>query len=147
MPSPHTNEIGPLPPAAFVHIVMPQITLEYSENCQYKGELRELFHAVHNILQDTGGILLDNCKSRARRLSDYYIADGDNTHAFAHLEIRFIEGRSHSIRASIGNECLDLLKDFFEPAIDQQRMQITVEVDDIKGSNYYKYPPGTLTPQ
>lgn len=126
---------------------MPQITLEYSENCLCNSELRLLFRAVHHVLQDTGGILLNNCKSRAIKLSDYYIADGDNAHAFAHLEIRFIEGRSDSIRASIGNECLELLKEFFKPAIDNQRMQITVEVDDIKGSNYYKYPPGSLTPQ
>ena len=126
---------------------MPQITLEYSENCQYNGEFQSLFHAIHYVLQLTGGIHLSNCKSRARKLSDYYIADGDASHGFAHLEIRFVEGRSDSVRASIGNECLDLLKGFFKPAIDKLQLQITVEVDDIKRSNYFKYPPGTLTPQ
>ncbi|MGI9318240.1 MAG: 5-carboxymethyl-2-hydroxymuconate Delta-isomerase [bacterium] len=126
---------------------MPQITLEYSKNCQHNGNFYPLFKAIHNVLQDTGGILMSNCKSRAKMLSHFYIADGDPAHAFVHLEIRFIEGRSDDIRQSIGRHCIALLKDFFQESVDNNKMQITVEIADIKRRDYSKFPHGTLTVQ
>ncbi len=126
---------------------MPQITLEYSENCQHEGNFDTLFSSIHLVLERVGGILIDNCKSRARQCREFYIADGDPAHAFAHLEIRFIEGRTDEVREAIGKESLALLLDFFKSSVDSSRMQITVEVEDIKRNNYFKYPPGTLTPQ
>lgn len=126
---------------------MPQIKLEYSENCQHHDGFDTLFRSIHAVLERTGGILIDNCKSRARLCNEFYIADGDPAHAFAHLEIRFIEGRTEQIREAIGRECLALLLEFFKSSVDNNRMQITVEIEDIKRQNYFKHPPGTLTPQ
>ncbi len=126
---------------------MPQITLEYSDNCLHDGEFAGLFRGIHGILQQTGGIRLENCKSRALEQENYFIADGDPVHAYAHLEIRFIEGRSDEIRKTMGQQCLELLKKFFKKSIEGGEIQITVEVADIRRQDYTKYPPGTLTRQ
>jgi 5-carboxymethyl-2-hydroxymuconate isomerase len=126
---------------------MPQITLQYSENCRHAGSFKPLFRSIHAVLERSGGILIDNCKSRAQLCNEFYIADGDSAHAFAHLEIRFIEGRTDQVRDAIGRACLALLLEFFKSSVESNRMQITVEIDDIKRQNYFKHPPGTLTPQ
>jgi 5-carboxymethyl-2-hydroxymuconate isomerase len=126
---------------------MPQITLEYSDNCLHEGEFAGLFRKIHSVLQQTGGIRIENCKSRALEREKYFIADGDPVHAYAHLEIRFIEGRSEDIRESVGQQCLELLKEFFNKSIKVREIQITVEVADIRRQGYTKFPPGTLTQQ
>jgi len=126
---------------------MPQITLEYSDNCLHDGEFAGLFRDIHRVLQQTGGIRLENCKSRALEREKYFIADGDPAHAYAHLEIRFIEGRSDDIRKSVGQQCLELLKKFFKKSIEDREIQLTVEVADIRRQDYTKFPSGTLTQQ
>ena len=126
---------------------MPQVVLEYSENCIHKDEFSVLFQKVHNVLSQTGGISLDNCKSRACQCQQFYIADGNPINAFCHLDIRFVEGRTDQIKNTIGTQCLGLLKDYFAESIEQQQMQITVEVRDILLKEYHKFPSATLTTQ
>ncbi len=126
---------------------MPQIRLEYSNNCKPSGSFDQCFSLVHQALQSVAGITLENCKSRAIGLEDFYIADGDSVHSFAHLSIRFVEGRPEEIRQAVGEACLEILKQCFIESIKLQKLQLTVEVQDITLSNYHKFPEGTLTPQ
>ncbi|MBX2867046.1 MAG: hypothetical protein KTR18_00105 [Acidiferrobacterales bacterium] len=126
---------------------MPHIHLEYSENCRPDGSFADLFQQIHSTLSKVGGIKLSNCKSRASCQKDYFIADGDPSHAFAHLSIRFVTGRSDSIKTQIGANCMEHLKLFFRKQINESNLQITVEVRDIQLKNYHKHPEGTLTSQ
>jgi len=126
---------------------VPQIQLEYSINCQSDKTSAQLFNLVHQTLASVGGIRIDNCKSRATCHDDFYIADGDQRHAFAHLSIRFVEGRSEAIKYQIGKDCLSHLKWFFKNQLQHLELQLTVEIQDISLSNYHKFPEGTLTKQ
>ncbi len=126
---------------------MPQIHLEYSVNCQSDKTCAILFKQIHHTLAFVGGIRIDNCKSRAICHQEFFIADGDPRHAFAHLSIRFVEGRSEAIKEQIGIDCLEHLKQFFEKQVQNLKLQLTVEIQDIHLSNYHKYPEGTLTKQ
>ncbi len=126
---------------------MPQITLEYTDNCSDCEGFHDLFYAIHKVLNNVGGIDLNNCKSRALVLSNYYIADGNPTHGMVHLSIRFVEGRSEKVRQGIGAQCLELLKRHFAEDLDRLTLQLTVELGDIQLAHYHKHPPGTLTKQ
>ena len=64
-----------------------------------------------------------------------------------HLDMRFLEGRSTEVKQAIGQQSLDLLLAWFRRSADRLDLQITVEIQDIRRSSYFKYPAGTLTPQ
>ncbi|MFT5219331.1 MAG: 5-carboxymethyl-2-hydroxymuconate isomerase [Gammaproteobacteria bacterium] len=125
---------------------MPHIVLEYSSNVPRLAGFAELFAEVHQALHSIGGIKLDNCKSRARVADDYYIGDGDSGNAFIHLNIEFVAGRSTEVKQAIGNECLRLLKHYYQQKL-SDKLQITVQIDDLLLDFYFKYPEGTLTKQ
>lgn len=123
---------------------MPQISLEYTDNLTQEINTAKIFRNIHQVLGEVAGIPLANCKSRANRLNDFYIADGDSKNAFIHLEVRFIEGRSAEIRSEIGEQCLEQLQAYFAESVSSQNLQITVEIHDIHKPSYFKFPKGTL---
>jgi 5-carboxymethyl-2-hydroxymuconate isomerase len=125
---------------------MPQITLQYTANIDQEVNFSSLFAKVHYILNETGGINIDNCKSRAVRQDTYYIGQGETNNAFVHLEVRFLEGRSAQLKKKLGQELLDCLTEIYVPSIEKHILQITVEIDDIKRELYFKFPAGSFTP-
>jgi 5-carboxymethyl-2-hydroxymuconate isomerase len=122
---------------------MPHLTLEYTGNLEQEIILDDLFPRLHGALVDVAAIPIGNCKSRAYRLDNYYIADGGPQHAFVHLAIRFMEGRSVEVKRMIGRGCLEVLEELcHSPA--GLALQITVEIQDIERTTYFKLPEGTL---
>ena len=125
---------------------MPHVTLEYSANLPELETYTPLFTEIHAALHDIVGIKLANCKSRARKAEPFHIAEGDSVHAFIHLNIEFVEGRSAQVKQALGSECLALLKRHYQAQLNDN-LQITVNIIDIKLDNYFKYPEGSLTKQ
>ena len=123
---------------------MPHIILEYSANLYELPSFSALFADIHQLLHREGGIKLENCKSRARMASNYYIANGDPSHSFVHLNIEFVKGRTLEIKQTIGQECLKLVKDYYQAQL-SDRLQITVKIDDIELDYYFKHPEGSLS--
>ena len=126
---------------------MPHIKLEYTDNLVRSAELQGLFQSIHQVLATTGGINLENCKSRCQALSDFRIGDGDARHAFVHLDIRFVEGRDMELKQQLGEEIKKILVDFFCTAQNPSATQITVEIRDILLADYHKHPQGSFTTQ
>ncbi len=125
---------------------MPHVTLEYSANLPELASYTPLFSEIHTALHEIAGINLGNCKSRARKAEPFHIADGNAAHAFIHLNIEFVEGRSAQVKQALGSECLALLKRHYQARLNDQ-LQITVNIIDIKLDNYFKFPEGSLTKQ
>jgi len=125
---------------------MPQITLEYTGNITEKIDFDDLFEKVHSVLQHTGKINIENCKSRAIKLENFYVAQGDSSNAFVHLSVRFLEGRSDEIKQTIGEQLMYILKQFYSASIIELKTQLTVEIQDIKRQEYFKFPEGSFTP-
>lgn len=126
---------------------MPHLVLEYSANVDCPPDLPVLFRQLHEVLAETGGIRRDNCKSRARPADPFLVGSGSESDAFVHLDIRFLEGRPAEVKQALGQQALDLLLGWFQNSSDRLQLQITVEIQDIRRSSYFKYPAGTLTPQ
>jgi len=123
---------------------MPQLTLEYTANVDQEIVVDDLFARLHQVLVDVGGLPIGNCKSRAVRLEDYYIAGGGPRNAFAHLTIRLLEGRSIELKQEIGRASLRVLGQYFAPSSANLDLQLTVELHDIERATYFKIPEGTL---
>lgn len=126
---------------------MPHLTLEYSANVDRTSNLTELFSRLHTVLMETGGIELENCKSRSYKVDDFLVGSGRKSGGFVHLDIRFLEGRSFEIKRKIGQQSLDVLLEWFHDMAEKLDLQVTVEIKDITRSFYFKHPEGTFTPQ
>ncbi len=120
---------------------MPHLTIEYTSNACPTVELDQLFARMHAVLNDVGGIKKKNCKSRAVELDSFYVGDGDADAAFVHVDLKFLEGRSSTLKREIGNAMLTILRECFAEATD---LQITVAINDIDRSAYFKIPEGSL---
>ena len=122
---------------------MPHIVLEYSSDLDPLPDFRQVFGEVHGILDDVAGARIANAKSRAVPV-EAYVGDGDVRRAFAHLEIRLMEGRSTEVKAEISSQCLEVLVAAFGHATTDRDLQITAHVTDLARATYAKYPPGTI---
>jgi len=123
---------------------MPHLTLEHTANINQEIDWVTLFSGLHKILTTIGGINIENCKSRSICLDNYYIGQSDESNAFVHLKISFLQGKSAELQQAIGKQCLNLLKEYFAPSLSKLALQITVEITEIHRSAYYKYPGDTL---
>lgn len=125
---------------------MPHLTFETTPNLGFLPPVEGLFGELHGLLQDEAGISIDNCKSRHRVTGDFLVGDGGSDAAFAHLDIRFLEGRPADTLHRVGSGALEVLLGFLKDTPDGLDLQITVEVQEIRRASYFKHPPGTLTP-
>ena len=124
---------------------MPHITLQYTNNVKESTSFEKLFHIIHQALHHIAGIKIENCKSKAVKLEDYYVGNGSGKPGFIHVEVKFMEGRSMDIKSKIGEHILNIVKNHFQSHIKNPDFQLTVELLDIKKTSYFKYPEGTLT--
>ena len=122
---------------------MPQLTLEYTKNIDDGTlDVGEVLGELHRVLADHGGIDIASFKSRAHRLNDYRIGDGDPQNAFVHLEVALLNGRSLELRQALGQRCLDVLEGRFSNSFTIWKMQITVEMRDMEREAYLKVTSG-----
>ncbi len=123
---------------------MPHLTIEYTKNLKPTHPFDGLFGRLHAVLAELGGIKPANCKSRAVKLDQFYVAEGAADAGFVHADIRFLEGRSLVVKQDIGRAILAVLRESFPAPPNVRDLQITVEVRDIQRSMYFKYPEGSL---
>ena len=123
--------------------MVPHIVLEYSDDLDPLPDLRAVFGAVHRVLADVAGAPVDNSKSRARAV-DAYIADGDESAAMVHLDIRLMEGRTTEQKAAVSQACLDILVEAFAAAAANRELQTTVAISDFDRATYAKDPAGSI---
>ncbi|MFH1762651.1 MAG: 5-carboxymethyl-2-hydroxymuconate Delta-isomerase [Gemmatimonadota bacterium] len=125
---------------------MPHLTLEYTSNLDEWANDPGLLIGLHRLLESAAGIKIENCKSRWRMVEEWVVGDGEGESAFVHLDLRFLEGRPPRVKEAVGTGAVELLRAHFAPAPDGLKLQITVEVQDIRRDTYFKHPPGTLGP-
>jgi 5-carboxymethyl-2-hydroxymuconate isomerase len=127
---------------------MPHVVLEYSSNVADAIDDRDLFRRLHEIMAERGPFALADIKSRAVASDRFYVADGDERHAFVHLEIRALEGRDPLALAEVGDLALGLLRDAFPRTAERLACQFTVEIREMARARYFKSAsdaPGPIT--
>jgi len=117
---------------------MPHLILEHSTNIVEKADFEQLFSRMHWVLTELGAFKLADLKSRVYPCPTYYIADGDANHAFVHLRLEIVEGRTSDIKKQAGERLLALLKETFHESLKQHSCQITVELRDMARDGYFR---------
>ena len=76
------------------------------------------------------------------------LAFGITRYARHRIRVRNTEVAIAQVKQAIGQQSLDLLLAWFRRSAARLDLQITVEIQDIRRSSYFKYPAGsTLTPR
>jgi 5-carboxymethyl-2-hydroxymuconate isomerase len=117
---------------------MPHLCLEYTANVPQKIDFDTLFSELHHTLSDVGRIDIGNCKGRAVRLENYYVADGKADVAFVHLEVRLFAGRPDELKQQIAAALMNVLKAHFAQTGAGPAVQFSLEMRDVHQPTYLK---------
>ena len=115
---------------------MPHLRLEHTINIE-SNTSSELFDKLINVLTNNTSIKSSNCKSRAIKINDFHLDLKNGNKDFIHLEIIILDGRSNEIKQKIGEESLNLLKSFFQKKTNENSLQISLEIREMKQKNYF----------
>jgi 5-carboxymethyl-2-hydroxymuconate isomerase len=108
---------------------MPHLTLEYTDNLDF--EIQPLLARLHEELVATGAVNLKGIKSRAVRLTDYRIADGDLDYAFVHVNLLIREGRLLEVQQEASRRVMNVLKETFGKRFESGYLSLSVDIKEM----------------
>lgn len=109
---------------------MPHLTLEYSANLEF--EIQPLLERLHTELVATGAIQLKAIKSRAIRIQDFRIADGNPEYAFVHVNLLIRAGRPFEVQQDAAKRVLDVLKATFGQRYETGYLSLSVDIKEMR---------------
>jgi 5-carboxymethyl-2-hydroxymuconate isomerase len=109
---------------------MPHLTLEYTANMEF--EIQPLLARLHEELAATGVVNLKGIKSRAIRLTDFRIADGDPEYAFVHVGLLLREGRPVEIQQEAARRMMKVLKATFGHRFESGYLSLSVDIKEMR---------------
>lgn len=110
---------------------MPHFIAEYSSNLDESVDFQELFTQVNHFLGNTGVFPLGGIRSRAIRLDQYRVADGQHDYAFVHMTLKVGSGRDLETRQKAATELFGLIERFFQPLKEQRLLAISFEMTEL----------------
>jgi len=116
---------------------MPQIKLEYSSNILSDVNYKNLFLEIHRNVAQIISCDIMNCKSRAIKVDNYFIGEGEQQNAMIHLDIAILDGRPDKVKIELGEKILSILETYFSDT-DSLALQVTVDVKDLQRKLYFK---------
>jgi 5-carboxymethyl-2-hydroxymuconate isomerase len=108
---------------------MPHLILEYTDNLDF--EVQPLLARLHEELVATGAVNLKGIKSRAVRLTDYRIADGDPGYAFVHVNLLIREGRPLEVQQEAARRVMNVLKETFGQRFESGYLSLSVDIKEM----------------
>src|SRR5512137_1445373 len=109
---------------------MPHLTLEYTDNLEF--DIQPLLARLHEELVATGAVNLKGIKSRAIRLTDYRIADGDPGYAFVHVGLLIREGRPIETQQEAARRVMEVLKATFGRRFESGYLSLSVDIKEMR---------------
>jgi 5-carboxymethyl-2-hydroxymuconate isomerase len=117
---------------------MPHVTVEYSANIKSDLSSKALMKKIHETLAGFSTFNLNEIKSRCIRHQDFYMGDGNARNAFVYLRLEMLAGRRPAIKRAIGAKLRGVLRDSFRTAAKRYRLQMSVEIREIKKALWFK---------
>ena len=109
---------------------MPQLTLEYTDNLKFNTQ--SLLARLHTELVASGSIKMKGLKSRAIRLFDYRIADGNPDYAFVFVNLLIREGRTDEVQKDFSHRIFKVLKETFGNRFEDGYLSISVDIKEMR---------------
>ncbi len=115
---------------------MPHLTLEYTNNLTALDAGRVLL-ALNHALVASGQFEDIDIKSRALPLETFLIGTSVGNHAFVHVKLALLSGRSSQTKSELSSALLRVLRANCEAGAGNH-LQLCVEVQDIDRASYAK---------
>lgn len=116
---------------------MPHVTIEHSVNVSY-DKVAPLLPAIFSVLVAELPTQLESCKGRVLRHEQFLVGDGHAHHAFLHVNIRVLPGRSPAVHQRVTELVMAALKEAFANQSSELRLQLTVDIGDLSAA-YQKH--------
>ena len=117
---------------------MPHFVIEYSANLDPDIDLRAVVDAVHKSAVDSGLFKIGGIRVRTLKHDIYKIADGNPDHAFLHIRVAILEGRSAEDRERLGNATLAAADALLSSAYRKRGIALSVEIGEIDHNMSFK---------
>lgn len=93
---------------------MPNIILEYTDNLDFDPiPFLETLH--HDLVEQVDSIRYKGLKSRAIKLTEYHMAEGNPAYKMVNITAVLREGRPQAVKEQVANILMDALKAEFGP--------------------------------
>lgn len=110
---------------------MPHLVLEYSGNVRERIDPAALFGKLHTALASVGGFRIQDFKSRAVCMDQYFIGDATREQSFVNLDVRTFGGKSPEARTAVSEAALTVLADAFEATLRETACDISVQITEL----------------
>ena len=115
---------------------MPHLTLEYTTNLA-AIQPDDILLALNHALVASGHFEEMDIKSRAIPLPTWRVGVSGTEHAFVHVKLAILSGRSVEVRSELSNSLLRVLRDSCKSLVSHP-VQLCVEVQEIERASYAK---------
>ncbi|KQR35622.1 5-carboxymethyl-2-hydroxymuconate Delta-isomerase [Deinococcus sp. Leaf326] len=119
---------------------MPHLTAEYTANLGDDARIPELLEALHSVLIARPDVFpVGGVRTRALRLEEYRVADGEADDAFVHLTLKIGAGRSAEVRQAVGDELFGVLKAHFAETFARRFLALSLEMQEFSEAGTWKH--------
>ena len=119
---------------------MPHIVIEYTANLASVARLPILLKTVNEVLIAQGGVFpTGGIRSRAIRLDDYRMADGEADDAFVHVTLKIGAGRSEAVKKQTCDALFEAIKAHFAELYATRYLALSMELSEFSESGSYKH--------
>lgn len=115
---------------------MPHLTLEYTNNLNPINP-DSILLALNHTLAASGHFEEADIKSRAIALDTWRVGVSSTDHAFVHVRLAILSGRSAQVRSELSNALLRVLRASCK-GLSAHPIQLCVEVQEIERASYAK---------
>lgn len=118
---------------------MPHFIVEYSANLDDELDLPGLFSAVHDYLIALQHFPLGGIRSRAHRIEQYRFADGRDTFAGLHAQLKLSAARPAQARKAIAAGVFEVLKQHCAALQQRRFVALSMEVGLFETETFFNH--------
>ena len=118
---------------------MPHLFIEYTDNIAAEADIPGLLRKANAALIAQGDVIpIGGVRSRAIRLTEYCVADGEADYAFVHATLKMGAGRSAEIRKKIGDDLFAVIKAHFADLFARRYLALSMEIAEFDEGGTWK---------
>ncbi len=119
---------------------MAHLIFEYTDNLpRDAADIPGLLRKANHVLLDQGLFPPGGIRSRAIRLEDYCVAEGDHDDAFVHATVKIGAGREPEAVRRTAETVFDMMKDHFQALFQSRTLALSLEIIEFSEAGTLKH--------
>lgn len=119
---------------------MPHLIFEYTDNITAAADIPCLLKKANETLIAQGDVFpIGGIRSRAVKLTDYRMADGEADYAFVHATLKIGAGRGAAVKKKTGDELFAMIKEHFAELHARRYLALSMEITEFDEGGTWKH--------